>query len=533
MDKKISGFNIADSNMLRRAIAKKKADVLDKAKELFFTKGKECGASETLLNYVWYVQFKKSFGYSFSQNHCHPYAGICLQEMNLACKYPMIFWNTACLCINAGADENNDNNKNTNYGKIAKAIGNMKSTGQKVALPNINTAGFGFEPDVKSNSIVFGLMGISGVGDNEARMIVSNQPYTSFDDFTNRCPVGITTTINLIKAGCFNELEHSTPTDVLKYYINKISKPLIKLSLSQITTLNDLGLLTQEQKQYELRLYHFREYIFKKKFLVRQDGKSANTQWYRLEKNHAEPFFYEFFETNMVEDKDYEYSNEGEILVKRGSIDREYKRMMKNFEQNVLSNIDMIAAVNKVRFNEIWNEKASGTEAKWYMSTLSYYPEEHELSHVNMDEYSISSFKDLPEEPEVVEYRTYRGKEVPRFKLSRICGTVLDKDKNKNTITLLTPDSGVVMCKFPRGTFSFYDKRISELDQNTGKKTVLENSWFGRGCLLILTGVRRGDRFITKKYADSVFKHTLTLITDVKEDGTLSMQYERIGSEEE
>ena len=34
----------------------------------------------------------------------------------------------------------------------------MKSTGQIVALPNINTAGFGFEPDVKSNSIVFGLV---------------------------------------------------------------------------------------------------------------------------------------------------------------------------------------------------------------------------------------------------------------------------------------------------------------------------------------------------------------------------------------
>ena len=409
----------------------------------------------------------------------------------------------------------------------------MEATGIKVDRPNINMANFGFTPDAKNNRIIFGLKAISGVGDNEARMIVANQPYTSFDDFTNRCPVGVTTTINLIKAGCFNELEHSTPTEVLKYYINKISKPLIKLSLSQITTLNDLGLLTQEQKQYELRLYHFREYIFKKKFLVRQDGKSANTQWYRLEKNHAEPFFYEFFETNMAEGKDYEYSNEGEILVKRGSIDREYKRMMKNFEQNVLSNIDMIAAVNNVRFNELWNEKASGTEAKWYMSTLSYYPEEHELSHVNMDEYSISSFKDLPEEPEVVEYRMYRGKEVPRFKLSRICGTVLDKDKNKNTITLLTPDSGVVMCKLPRGQFSFYDKRISELDQNTGKKTVLENSWLNRTNLLILTGIRRGDRFITKKYKDSVFKHTLTLITDVKEDGTMSMQYERIGAEEE
>ena len=90
-----------------------------------------------------------------------------------------------------------------------------------------------------------------------------------------------------------------------------------------------------------------------------------------------------------------------------------------------------------------------------------------------MDKYSISSFKDLPEEPEVVEYRMYRGKEVPRFKLSRICGTVLDKDKNKNTITLLTPDSGVVMVKMNRGTFSRYNSQLSIINPDTGKKTVL------------------------------------------------------------
>ena len=89
------------------------------------------------------------------------------------------------------------------------------------------------------------------------------------------------------------------------------------------------------------------------------------------------------------------------------------------------------------------------------------------------------------------------------------------------------------MVRLDRGRFSYYDKQISELDSETGKKTVLEKSWLKRGALLCVTGLRRGDRFTGKTYKDSVFKHTLTLITDVKEDGTMSMQYERIGSEEE
>lgn len=99
---------------------KKKAKLLEETKELFYKKGKELGTRQVMLDYVWNVQFKRQFGYSFSKNHTTPYSVICLQELNLACKYPRIFWNTACLTINAGADENNDNNKTTNYGKLLK-----------------------------------------------------------------------------------------------------------------------------------------------------------------------------------------------------------------------------------------------------------------------------------------------------------------------------------------------------------------------------------------------------------------------------
>ena len=46
--------------------------------------------------------------------------------MNLAYKYPIIFWNTACLITDSGGADEGIEGKNNNYDKIAMAIGKMK-----------------------------------------------------------------------------------------------------------------------------------------------------------------------------------------------------------------------------------------------------------------------------------------------------------------------------------------------------------------------------------------------------------------------
>ena len=53
-------------------------------------------------------------------------------------------------------------------------------------------------------------------------------------------------------------------------------------------------------------------------------------------------------------------------------------------------------------------------------------------------------------------------------------------------------------------------------------------SWFSRGSLLLITGFRREDNFIPRKYTDSIYKHSLQLITDIRQDGSLQLQSERI-----
>ena len=55
-----------------------------------------------LCNYVWNVLVATSRGYGFNASHTLAYSIVALQEMNLAFKYPIIFWNCACLITDSG-----------------------------------------------------------------------------------------------------------------------------------------------------------------------------------------------------------------------------------------------------------------------------------------------------------------------------------------------------------------------------------------------------------------------------------------------
>ena len=103
-------------------------------------------------------------------------------------------------------------------------------------------------------------------------------------------------------------------------------------------------------------------------------------------------------------------------------------------------------------------------------------------------------------------------------------GTVLDKNKMKKTVTLLTT-SGVVTVKIFGDVFNHYDRQISENGAD-GKKHVIEKSIFSRGHKLIITGIRRDDYFLTKKYSRTPY-HLVELITQINADGSIKTRGER------
>ena len=117
------------------------------------------------------------------------------------------------------------------------------------------------------------------------------------------------------------------------------------------------------------------------------------------------------------------------------------------------------------------------------------------------------------------------GKTINIFKLTKLCGTCIAKDKNKGLVTLLTP-SGVVTVKFRKEYFAMFDKQISER-QPDGTKKVIEKSWFNRGQKIVVQGMRSGDAFVSKKYASGGSGHQLYKITEVFKDGTIALQTER------
>lgn len=515
MDEKIAAMSMTAANKLRKAIAKKSEKDYEAVRKDFYAAGEQNGTRKEFLDYVWNVQIARQKGYGFSILHTIAYSIIGLQNIEIVYKYSPIIWYTACLTINSGSTEveEGEKAKSTNYGKVAAAIGNLKSYGVTIELPFINSAGFGFTPDLENDKIYYSLKGINGIGDNIVHEIIKNRPYTSFEDFYDRMYatklIQRSHFIQLIKAGAFNEID--TPIKIMEQFLIKEVNVKETLDGKNLSKIISLGLFnTPELNQYQ-QYYNFYKYIKKST----HNSKNHSDEKIYLLNNYSQYFFENNFTFDSVVGE-----HKGNLLISDKKFKKEYELKMLPIKA-LYDDAAFIRKFNQAQFLEIWDHNAAGTVAKWEMESVSYYSKEHELEHVNYARYGFSNFFELDEAPVILEEYEWRGREMKRYQLFTIIGTVLDKNKNNHTITVLTPE-GVVTVKTYSGNFSYYDKRISKVVND--KKTILENSWFTRGNLLMLTGYRREDQFVLKALKG---EHTINLITKIGEDGSLSLQAER------
>lgn len=181
--------------------------------------------------------------------------------------------------------------------------------------------------------------------------------------------------------------------------------------------------------------------------------------------------------------------------------------------------------------DERYAKYCEGSVPRWEMDSLSFYYTGHELNAEAEARYGIDNFFAMSEIPVIADVQTRRdrktGVEIKwnRYALSRIAGTVLDKNTTRHTITLLTTN-GVVTVKFYAGNFAHYNKKISSVNED-GKKTILDKSWFDRGNILLISGYRRGDTFVPKTYHDSIYQNSVCLIKKIHSSGVLEMQLKR------
>lgn len=443
--------------------------------------------------------------------------------MNLAFKYPTIYWNCACLITDSGGNENDeeneDSNKTNNYGKIATAIGKMRKEGINVVLPDINTSTYTFYPDEDNNKIFYGLRGIVNVGDDLINDIVKNRPYKTIKEFYVKVKPNKQAMIALIKSGIFDNLIDRKKAMV--WYIWNTCDKKKRLTLQNMGSFIKYKLLpTDTEEQITARrVYEFNRYL--KACCLEKKG----DLFYKLNERAI----------NFLVEINLEGLINSDLSLNIKQWDKVYSKWMDVFRNWINSNKEeLLDNLNYIIFKEDWdkydNKENKGNISAWEMEALGFYYHNHELSNIDARRYGFKDFFSLPKEPIIDKWFEKGGKRINMYKLVKICGTCISKNKNKGTVTLLTT-TGVVNVKFRKEYFSLFDKQISRKNPD-GTKTVLERSWFNRGNMIVVMGIRSNDDFIVKKYASSVGEQ-LYHIDSIEKNGTLTLRHERAAGEEE
>ena len=211
----ISGFSLGGADMLRRAMGKKKLDVLMKKKEEFIAGAVKNGHTEEHAGEIFEIMIPFA-GYGFNKSHAAAYSVLAYRTGWLKAHYPAEFMAA------------NLTNEITSTDGLPFYIEEARKMGVPVDAPDVNRSDIIF--DVVDGRIVFGLKGIKGMGEAAAQVIVNerekNGPYKSFMDFIKRVCAIVEkdedgrekTFINkkaievLIKTGAFDHLKEKDGT---------------------------------------------------------------------------------------------------------------------------------------------------------------------------------------------------------------------------------------------------------------------------------------------------------------------------------
>ena len=547
MDDNICHFNLAEANAARKIVGKKQVSKIPELQK----KVLDQAASPCLGHYIWKCGVGPQMGYSFSIIHALAYSFIGFQTVYLATHFNPIYWNTACLVVNSGSLEEEETSevvdiyekedwneaeyedlpdrsgkvkkeKATDYAKVAKALGDIIQAGIKVSLVDINKSGYSFIPDVENNEILFGMKALGGVGSQVIEAIKAGRPYANFTDFLNRCPIKKSSMISLIKGGAFDKLEKEWAKElgvhprylIMTYYLSKTSEPKSKLTLQNFNGLLEKGLIP-DSLDHQKKVFSFNKYLKANckvgKYYVFNDICS------------------DFYNRNYNPDK-IEIIN-GCICILQTTWEKIYKAEM-DTARNWLKEHqeETLQEFNHILFMEEWNKYAQGNLSSWEMEALCFYYHAHELADIDCFKYGIVNFFSLPSQPVVDYFFKRNGKDIPIYKTYKIIGTVISKNDNKSSVSLLTPN-GVVDVKFTKEYYAMFARQISE-KQEDGKKKVMEKGWMTRGTKLMITGIRRDDQFVAKTYSHTP-THQIYKINVVNSGRDMELVHDRYGMGED
>ena len=256
----LAGYTLGRSDLVRRAMSKKKASVMEKERRNFVYGNPEegvpgCvsrGIDEKTANKIYdeMIDFAK---YAFNKSHAAAYAIVSYQTAWLKYYYPVEFMAalmTSCI---------------DNPGKVSEYIANCRQMGIAILPPDINKSEGVFT--VEGGSIRYALSAIKGIGRPVMEAIGQERgkggPFTSIRDFCQRLSgkeVNKRTLENFIKSGAFDSLGGTRKQfmQVYEQVLDQISQDR-KNSLTGQMSLFDL-LSGEEKEEFELRLPNVGEY---------------------------------------------------------------------------------------------------------------------------------------------------------------------------------------------------------------------------------------------------------------------------------
>lgn len=192
----LAGFTMAEADTLRKAIGKKKADVMAKMKDRFISGAVKKGFDKEKVTKLW-EDIEKFASYSFNKSHSTAYAYLTYWTAYIKTYYPEEFF-----AVKLSTEGNDD--------KFLNLLNDMSDFGIRLLPPHINKSKANFSIEGKGK-IRFGLSRIKNVGENSAKAIVEerekNGEYTSIFDIAERLDSKV---LNkrvleaLIKAGAFD-----------------------------------------------------------------------------------------------------------------------------------------------------------------------------------------------------------------------------------------------------------------------------------------------------------------------------------------
>ncbi len=223
----MAGYSYGRADIVRRAMAKKKLDVMLKEKDIFLAGAKEKGVPAEAAERV-FDKMSEFAKYAFNKSHAAAYAVVAYRTAWLKCHYPREYM---CALLNTVMGYNE---------KVGEYIADCARMGIKILPPRVNESEKSFS--VEGNDLRFGLAAIKNVGLLFADKVIAERTRRRFDsieDFLDRCAKfgSIKTFESLATAGALDEfgLQRSHILAGLSQALETVSKDRSRNSEGQIS----------------------------------------------------------------------------------------------------------------------------------------------------------------------------------------------------------------------------------------------------------------------------------------------------------